>query len=238
MRFEKKNRKITEKAGMLNEKDKKIMESIAPINAIPVGPFINYASDFYDEEKLNDIKSKNGQTLMVFPTHSSRVTDVYYDVGEFVKEIKKAARNFQTVYVCLGSNDILKGMHKIYSKYGFKVISAGSLTDYYFLNRQNTIIKLCDAFMTNEFTTGCAFALLYNKPIYTFRQKITLNPLDNNNNLQIDKDMSIYEEFYELTNDPNFGKYDLLKEWGTYYFGLNRIRSRSELRDILLKMKR
>ena len=28
MRFEKKNRKITEKAGMLNEKDKKILESI------------------------------------------------------------------------------------------------------------------------------------------------------------------------------------------------------------------
>lgn len=217
---------------------KKIIENVTNMNAVPIGPMIAYAQKYCTDEELKKRKKENGRTLLVFPTHGISDANIVYDVELFCKEINSIGKAFDTIMVCLHFADVKAGLDKVYRKKGYKVVCAGVGTDVNFLNRQRMILELSDAVMGNSFTTGLAYALYLNKPVYVFGQEIKFDNKSSNNFTQLHIDNSLATEFYELSSDKSFGNLEKQKQWGNYYFGFDKVKSKEELSELLNSLMR
>lgn len=216
-----------------SEYDKERTERVTSFKAIPIGPYIAYVQEYCTQEELMVERRKNGRTLLVFPSHGIAGLDIRYDVEIFCEEIDKVAKDFDTVMVCLYYHDVQLRMDKLYKKRGYKVVCAGSGLDKYFLSRLRMIFQLSDAVIGNAYTTGLAYALYFDKPVYVFRQEVGFDNTSGNNGTQLERITDVEREFYEITSDKNFGNLEKQKEWGKYYFGLDEVKSKEELAALL-----
>lgn len=221
-----------------SEYDKERTERATSFKAIPIGPFIAYAQEYCTQEELLAERRKNGRTLLVFPEHGIEGLDIRYDMEAFCEEIDQVAKDFDTVMVCLYFHDVQLRMDKLYKKRGYKVVCAGSGLDKYFLSRLRMIFQLSDAVIGNAYTTGLAYALYFDKPVYVFRQEVGYDNTSGNNGTQLERITDVEQEFYEITSDKSFGNLEKQKEWGKYYFGLDEVKSKEELAALLNELVR
>lgn len=212
---------------------KERIEGVTSFKAIPIGPYIAYAHEYCAQEELLAERRKNGRTLLVFPEHGIEGLDIRYDMEAFCEEIDQVAKDFDTIMVCLYFRDVYVGMDKFYKKRGYKVVCAGYRNDKYFLSRLRMIFQLSDAVIGNAYTTGLAYALYFDKPVYVFRQEVGIDNESGNNGTQLERITDVEQEFYELTSDKSFGNLEKQKEWGKYYFGLDEVKSKEELAALL-----
>ena len=224
---------LVDKVITYSEYDKERTERVTSFKAIPIGPYIAYAQEYCTQEELLAERRKNGRTLLVFPSHGIAGLDIRYDMEIFCEEIDQVAKDFDTVMVCLYYHDVHVGMDKFYKKRGYKVVCAGSGLDKYFLSRLRMIFQLSDAVIGNVYTTGLAYALYFDKPVYVFRQEVGFDNSGGNNCTQLERITDVEQEFYEITSDKNFGNLEKQKEWGKYYFGLDEVKSKEELAALL-----
>ena len=95
------------------------------------------------------------------------------------------------------------------------------------------ILELSDAVISNSFTTGLAYALYCDKPIYYYEQVINFDNKSGNNFTQLSHRKDILEDFIRLSSDRNFGNLAKQKEWGNYYFGFDEVKTKSQMRNLL-----
>lgn len=212
---------------------KEILEDVSCMKAISIGPSIAYARDYCTNEEFERKKQEFGKTLLVFPIHGVEGANVQYNVDDFCMEIDDVGKKFDTIMVCLHHNDIKAGLDKFYSRKGYMVVCAGVVTDKYFLSRQRMILQLSDAVIGNDFTTGLAYALYFDKPVYIFRQPVKFENKSSNNFTQLHTDNSLLEEFCALSNDKTFNNLKAQKKWGSYYLGLDDVKSQIEMKELL-----
>ncbi len=221
-----------------SDRRKQIIERQTDLNAVTIGPYIAYAEDYCPLEELTRLKRKLGRTLLVVPVHGNVELEFDYDYRAFIKKIKESAQDFDSVLVCEYYHEINLKNHEPYEKAGFKVVSAGVGDNRYFLSRLKMIIQLADAVIGSVFTTGLAYALYFDKPVYCFRQTAKYINKGNNNVSQLYVNHEVLNSWYKVCSDPSFGQLDKQKRWGEYYFGFNNVKTREELRDILLPLSR
>lgn len=144
--------------------------NIEKINVITIGPYINYADSVIDQSDMKKIKADCGKILLVFPSHSIEGVIYKYNTQDFINEIEKVSKDFDSVFVCMYWKDIQDGRYVEYEKKGYKIVTAGHRNDPNFLGRLKDIIDLSDMTMSNTVGTHVGYCVARNKPHYLFNQ--------------------------------------------------------------------
>ena len=139
---------------------------------VTVGPYILYADNFHNPNKLFQIKKKYGRILLAFLSHPFPDITISYDENLFLTEIERIASDFDTVFISLHWIDIRNTMYKKYESKGYKVVCSGTRSDPYFLNRLKDLIELSDMTMSNDLGTHIGYCIALNKPHYLYKQFI------------------------------------------------------------------
>lgn len=137
-----------------------------------VGPYIKYANLLLSDEMYNKIKKEIGRVLLVFPAHSIETVSSVFDMDNFISVIEKKKHSFNTIIICLFWKDILLGKAEKFIKKGYKVVTAGHIYDYYFLDRLKTIISLADFTLSNSIGTHIGYCIYMGKPHYIFKGNV------------------------------------------------------------------
>lgn len=140
---------------------------------IPIGPYIHYASSLFSVEDFMELKKRLGKVLLVFPSHAIIGISTGYNLKNFIAEIERVRKEFDTVLISLYWLDALNTqLVSMYEEHGYTVVTSGHRFDLNFLSRQRSIIELADYTMSNSSGTHVGYCIHLNKPHYIFRQKI------------------------------------------------------------------
>ena len=216
--------------------NEKRINNISDKQVIKIGPYIEYAQKIYSDKIFTEEKEKNGRTLLVFPTHGIEGYSPRFDEKNFIDKIEDIRKDFDTVIACMYFYDIICNHHKVYMKKGYKIASAGNAAHMDFLSRLRYIIELSDAVISNGYTTGLQYAIYLEKPVYIHNLDVEWENTSFNNVDKFDDDLidsDNMKRFYELCNDPQFGKLKEQRIWGEYMFGINLVRTPDELSEML-----
>lgn len=219
---------------------KKHLQSIADVPVIPIGPYICYAAPLLSDHEIEEIKIRNGKTLLVFPSHSIDRVDVEFDMEDFALRIYEFAKDeqFKSVYVCLFYKDILLGRDKIYMDRGFRVVTAGYRGDPLFLRRLKTFILISDFTVSNEVGTHIGYCIALKKGHYIFDQvinhkaytKMDLENITSSFNSTVSKErLDVKQKFTDIHYEITEEQYEVVNK----YWGLEFLRTSQELYEIL-----
>lgn len=223
---------------------KKHIEAIIKDKEVyPIGPYIHYAPEYYDEKHFAEEKAKLGKTLLVFFSHSGTGEIVSFDLDALIEKINSVRNNFKTVVISLFWSDINPEIEKRLKDEGYIIFSSGHRYDYYFLSRQKTIIKLADMTMSNSTGTHLAYCSYLNKPHWIVRQEITARALNKTGEANIAVSDMMGRDL--VNQQENEELYQAFAEYGEVftdeqrkvcdkYFGLSYIRSKEEINNFIL----
>jgi len=219
-----------------------IEEVINNKEVYPIGPYLHYAPDYYNEKQLAEVKKELGRTLLVFFSHSGTGESVSFDLEALIEKINSIKKDFKTVVISLFWSDINPEIERRLLGEGYKIFSSGHRYDYYFLSRQKTMIKLADATMSNSTGTHLAYCSYFNKPHWIVRQEISVKALNakGEGNIAISEMMS-RDPVNVKENDDMYKAFAEYKEVLTdeqrvlcdKYFGLSCIRTVEEMKEIV-----
>lgn len=131
-----------------------------------IGPYIHYAPHALEERELKRERDRLGQSLLVFPVHSSTHITLQYDIEDLCQKAKSIAKDFDTSRVCLYWRDFQLGRHLHYERHGFKCVSAGHIYDPLFLPRLKSIIASASLTMSNGVGTVMGYSVYMGIPHY------------------------------------------------------------------------
>ncbi len=209
---------------------------------IPIGPYVHYAPDYYDEKRFAEEKAKLGKTLLVFFSHSGTGERVSFDLDALIEKINGIRKDFKTVVVSLFWSDINPEIEKRLKDEGYLIFSSGHRYDYYFLSRQKTMIQLADVTMSNFVSTHVAYCSSLNKPHWIIRQEIDFKALNAKGATNVAIGQKIAKENESIKEQEEL--YQAFAEFSTVlterqravcdkYFGLSYMRTVEEMREIL-----
>ena len=195
-----------------------------------LGPYIHYATSYYDNEKLARLKKKFSKTLMIFPQHTiETATNAKYDMQEFIRGIiTKVAPDFNTVAACLYWKDFDTELYDILRANGIEIMSAGYRWDYNFIRRLKTIIALADVAISNSIGTHLGYCAFYGKPFKYIDSNIKISekgipPLNENERREINTLGNAFSK--ELTIQEQ-------RDACEPYWGFGEIKSKEEIKEI------
>lgn len=221
---------------------KHIEEVIKNKEVIPIGPYVHYAPDYYDENRFEQVKNELGRTLLVFFSHSGTGEKVSFDLDVLIEKINSIRSRFKTVVISLFWSDINPVIEKRLHDEGYLIFSSGHRYDYYFLSRQKTMIKLADVTMSNSVSTHLAYCSYFKKPHWLVSQKIETKALnakgvinaaiadkiskDDVSKREGDEFRKVFSEYSEVLSCDQRALCDK-------YFGFSYVRTPEELKEIV-----
>lgn len=209
---------------------KKILRNHYDTPIFCIGPYIHYASDYYNEQQFITLKSKLGKTLLVFPTHSTDDSNIISSHTKFLDKILNLAKNFNSVLVCAFWWNIDDPLLLKLKSIGCKIVSAGYREDILFLSRLKTIIKLSDFCVGDSVGTHIGYCIHLNKPFSFFNSgtSVISSNLNSENLNHIEYHTNIIKNVF-LDSDHINNKHI---EVSNYYWGLNKLKSNEDILNI------
>ena len=201
-----------------------------------IGPMLSYAPHFLGADVLNLEKRRLGKNLLVLPAHSTHWINANYDIHDYCKFLGKLGKDFESIRICLGWKDILRGQAEEYMRYGFECVTAGHMYDPLFLSRLKSIIELSTITVSFKLGTHIGYCILLGKPHYISQFKYQYTA-ENNDILRRDVHDPIKTQygqemihaFGELRDDISFQQKELVER----YWGLSEHKTVNEMRLIL-----
>ena len=205
----------------------------------PIGGIIQYAKSLLTQEELVKEKERLGKNLLAFPKHGIRLIETKFDIDEYCQVLKSYESEFDTIRVCLYYDDINKGLHEIYQKYGFEVVTAGNTYNMDFFDRLKTIFTTASITTSNYAGGPLGNSIMMGVPHFITPQNIEL---------KYNNDESCWSEYYQ--NQIKSYKYNMdkilldnftvrseeitqkQKDIVAYYWGLGLQKSPQEIRRI------
>jgi len=138
----------------------------------PIGPIIRYAPHFLDNHTLSLEKQRIGETLLVFPHHSTHWIDANYDIHRYCRILEDIGKEFNTVMVCIYWKDVLRGTAEKYMEHGFECVTAGHIYDPLFLPRLKSIIELATISTSCSYGTQVCCCIAMEKPHFVIENKV------------------------------------------------------------------
>lgn len=129
-----------------------------------VGPYIQYARQFYDAKKKAKVKKGLGKTLVFVPGHSVNTASVSREVAVLESKLDHLAQDYDSVLVCMFWWDINSPILERFESNNYKIVSAGYLNDPSFMSRLKTILTLADAVCSDSLGTHAAYCHALNIP--------------------------------------------------------------------------
>ena len=109
-----------------------------------------------------------GRTLLVFPSHGIIGVTATFNNDEFIEEIERVRKDFDTVLISLYWTVVLNpDLVASYEALGYKIVTSGHRFDLNFLSRQRSFIELADYTMSNNLGTHVGYCIHLNN-IYLF----------------------------------------------------------------------
>lgn len=214
-----------------------VIRELTDITPIAIGPYIAYAEDYRSEEERWAIKEKKGKVLLVMPSHSIQGIQADYSISRFIQQIEVMKKDFDVVMVCMYFEDMKHGMWKPYKEKGYQIVSAGNTHCPLFLSRLKYIFCLSDAIVANDVTTGMAYATYMNLPFGVIGQSVNHNVTCRNNAYELEMENYV-ERLYKLFEYKQFRISEEQKEAGKYLFGLENVKAREEMQELLISLSR
>lgn len=209
---------------------KDIIQKYRNIPVFTVGPYINYAKDFYDQDKLLELKKKFGRTLLVFPTHSTDACSITVNQQKFINMLENEAKGFDTVLINTFWWNINDPLTQKLESEGYKIISCGFRDDTSFLPRLKSYINLADQVIGDSVGTHIGYCIALNKPFryFNLNTEMNINESESNKLDFVTKNSNkIKESFLDSTS---IGQKEI--EICDYYWGNNIKRTELELKSI------
>lgn len=131
-----------------------------------IGPYIKYAKSYYHKENIDIIKKENGNTALIYITHSCANCEIDIKEDTYVKLVESIRQKYKTILVCVYWRDInnpLLNQLKHYENVHF--VSAGFINDENFVSRSKTILELADDVYVDGFGTNIGYAIYMNKNV-------------------------------------------------------------------------
>jgi len=205
-----------------------------------IGPYIHY-SNSYSKIIEEEIKSRYGKILLVFPYHSIKNIDYEYNYNDFIKEIKniRDLYNFDNVFVNMFWLDIKKGYHNKYREEGFLITTAGTNNDNQFLRRLKTLIQISNFTISNNIGTHTGYINYLDKPHYIYEQKVNAVSKTKEDykrefgNRDFESTEKIKNKLYKAFSKISFEITKEQKELCNYYWGFDKIKTPNEMNFIL-----
>jgi hypothetical protein len=200
-----------------------------------IGPFIHYATHYLNKNQLMSEKKRLGTNLLVFPSHSTSISNTHYDIKALCSKIKTIEKNFDSIRICLYWREIVRGLHHDYLKNGYECVTAGHIFDPQFLPRLKSIIDMATITMSNSIGTHIGYCIYMNKPHYFFDQEVSYNGVDNEE-LELIKTINKSEVFKKIKNAFMILRNNITqsqRELINYYWGLDQIKTKYQLKMII-----
>lgn len=209
---------------------KKILKKYYRTPIFSVGPYIHYASDYYDEKQFLSVKSKLGKTLLVFPTHSTDDSSLVFSQNNFLTKILSLSKNFDSILICSFWWNIDDPIILKLKSIGCKIVSAGYREDPLFLSRLKTIIKLSDFCIGDSIGTHIGYCTYLDKPFSFFdsASSVTSSDITSNNLDHIKYHTNIIKNAFLDSEKINDDHIKILN----HYWGFNEIKSEESISDI------
>lgn len=163
-------------------------------------PFL-YAKSLLSEEQILKEKKRLGYNLLVYPSHSLSYINVEFDMDEFIRIIDSEKERFDSVRICLHYADVQKGLHKRFQEAGYECVCCGRLEDYYFLNRQKSLLEIADCVLSNDLGSHVGYCLYLKKPVRIIKQDINAFWLNKDYAFEVE----IEKRYLDIRN--KFGSY-------------------------------
>jgi hypothetical protein len=161
-----------------------------------IGSPIQYAQSLLSEsEKLKE-RQRLGNSLLVFPSHSSHHVAVNYDLHSYCQRIQALSKNFDSTRICLYWKDALDGAAKIYQSYGFECTSAGHMFDPLFLRRLRSIIESASVTTAPDGGTIVGYSIALNVPFFLTETRISYDSKTLENVQELKKNVDQSTVFY------------------------------------------
>lgn len=130
---------------------------------LTIGPIIAYAKPYLSRKKSTELKKKLGKNLLVFIPHATHSCSVEIKNNYVITEIEKEAKNYDSVTISIYWREITSELVKYYSSHGYHCVTCGHMFDNHFLNRQRTILELCDSVLSFGMISAIYYAAYFNK---------------------------------------------------------------------------
>lgn len=204
-----------------------------------IGPFIHYAKSYLSKTQINKEKARLGKSVLFFPAHSSSMIGIEYDNLKLCRQIKKIAKSYDSVRVCLYWKDVLLGKHRIYQDQGFECVSAGHMLDPLFLPRLKSIILTSDLTLTNIVSSQVGFCIFLKKPHIVLENKLKLNTTHYWKK-RIDEvfNSTGYTQILHEFTKPNYKIASSQSKLIDKYWGSKLVKSKSQLKKIVNETER
>ncbi len=210
---------------------------------IQIGPYIHYAQPLLSIHEIEQLKSELGKILLVFPSHGIIGSSATYNSNDFIAEIERIRKDYDTVLISLYWTDALNPL--IVSQYenkGYKIVTSGHRFDINFLSRQRSIIELADYTISNNLGTHVGYCIYLNKPHYIYRQKVNYSYRDKKTEKHIsssrtEENMKTYLQ--ELNEVCSFFDQDIRKITSAQqkvvaeFWGMDQIKTPDQLKSVL-----
>ena len=200
-----------------------------------IGPIISYAHSFLDSEAFEREKKRIGRNLLAFPAHSTHWIYAQYDIHEYCNLLEELSKGFDTVRVCLGWNDILRGQAEEFMKHGFECVTAGHMYDPLFLPRFRSIIELATVTTSNLRGTHVGYCILLGKSHYLSHKHIDVS-CEKEEMIAISDYRADSPEFQKILRACGEFREDVTPEQNEIaekYWGAGEVKTVKEMRIIL-----
>lgn len=202
-----------------------------------IGPYIAYSAPLLSPEDTEAEKKRLGRNILVFPSHSTEYLRVRFQREHLCRRLEDFRREFDTVRVCLGFQDLIHGEDEPYRERGFEVVSAGYKWDPLFLPRLRSLIELADLAVSNSLGTHIGYSVVLDRPHWVFRIPCEI---EESRNLT-DARRSELREWFALGYEEIERHFEKLRysisphqrEIVRTHFGSDQVRTSGEIREIL-----
>jgi predicted SAM-dependent methyltransferase/tetratricopeptide (TPR) repeat protein len=200
-----------------------------------IGSIISYAPSFLDREAFEQEKKSIGRNLLALPAHSTHWILSQYSIHEYCSFLEELGKDFDSVRVCLGWKDILRGQAEEFMKHGFECVTAGHMYDPLFLPRLRSIIELATVTTSNLRGTHVGYCILLGKSHYLSHKHIDVS-CEKEEMLAISDYRNDSQAFQEILRACGEFREDVTPEQKAIaekYWGTGEIKTVKEMRMIL-----
>lgn len=205
---------------------KEILEKELDIPVYTVGPYIQYAADYYNEKQRKEYKEKLGKNLLVFLSHSTDKANISFEEKKYLDEVLSLRKQYDTINICVFWWNINDKFIDFWKAEGCNIVSAGYREDSLFLPRLKEIILASDMVLGDGVGTNIGYCLSLKKPFRLLELKThveTNEASDEEQKKRLEHEERIRTAF--LTDDY-FNPEQ--KEIFEYYWGGDIYRSKQE----------
>lgn len=218
---------------------RKIHERVPYVPVFSIGPYIHYAKGIYSEEKIQEIKEKNGKTLLIFSPHSIESTKRKYDKKLFIDNVvKEYGSQFSSMWLCTYWTDLNDPVCQYAESIGIHVVTAGFRFDSKFSQRLKTVFEIADAIVCGDIGTFIPYALFLGKPVGRLDISNSSTNLEDQIHFDWEKEIQMTEDYlrfqrdFHLLFDKELRNNKSQRDWMNEVGGFSQIRDKDYLHTI------